>query len=86
MADSNATPFEADLRQGVTPAAHLVLDRVDETRDSLAGSDLASIFSMACRSADSTRGGDLQSRRSRAITAAAFLIVAVEQIDAELAG
>lgn len=73
-----------DMRQGVTLAGHAILDRADETRDHLAAVDLESLLRMATKSADATRGGDLESRRAHCVTAAAFMVIAVEKLDEEL--
>lgn len=74
-----------DQRQGVSEAGHAVLDRVDETRESLACVDLEGLLDMAAKSAAANRGGGPLARRSRAITAAAFLIIAIERLDQEIA-
>ena len=77
---------DADIRVGVTPAAHSVLDRAEEVRPSLGANSVEELFGMAAKSAAASRGGDLTSQRSRAVTAAAFLIIAIEAIDKKLKG
>lgn len=74
-----------DLRQGVTPAGHAVLDRADETRASLECCEMESLLSMAAKSAGAARSGDLEGRRRSAVAAASLLLLAVERIDEDLA-
>lgn len=72
-----------DIRQGVTPAGHAVLDAADaHRRPHVHQSDL---MRAAAGYATDARSGDLASRRQAAIMAGAFSLLAIEAIDEDLA-
>ncbi|WP_310498278.1 hypothetical protein [Sandarakinorhabdus sp.] len=70
-----------DLRQGVTPAAHDVLDVLDTLRSPWAREPAANRRAEAVLSLAHT--ADTAPRRSDLVRAAAFLLLAIEQIDAD---
>jgi hypothetical protein len=78
---------ETDKRQGVSPAVHAVLDRLDEYTRRQWRPTLASLLETATNYAEDALEADEPSRRQRkAREAAALLLHALEMMDREAEG